>query len=98
MTTDESPAVIAAQARATAARAQLSSTFSALQRRTNPQTLASDLAANLKVRGTDAIQGAVGTARENPVAAGIGVVLTGLFLARGPIFRLFRRKPDRMKR
>jgi len=25
-------------------------------------------------------------------------VLTGLFLARGPIFRLFRRKPDRMKR
>ena len=98
MSTDETPTVVAAQARATAARAQLANTFSALQRRANPQSFASDLAANLKVRGTDAVQGAVTTARENPVAAGIGVALAGLFLARGPIFRLFRRKPARLKR
>jgi hypothetical protein len=98
MSQDDTSSVAVAQARADAARARLSQTFGALQRRASPQAIATDLAANLKVRGNDAVQGAIVGARENPVAAGIGVVLTGLFLARGPIFRLFRRKPDRMKR
>ncbi|MEG3175699.1 DUF3618 domain-containing protein [Sphingomonas sp. RB3P16] len=80
-----------AQARADAARAQLSTTISALQHRTSPQVLAQDVADTIRERSMDALSGAVETARRRPVPTGIGVALVGLFLARGPIAKSLRR-------
>lgn len=95
-----SPRVVAAQVRADAARARLSETMGLLQKRANPQTIASDVVATLKTRGGEAMQTAMDTAEKRPWATGIGVALTGLFLARGPIYRAIRGtdKPKAPKR
>ncbi|WP_010217157.1 DUF3618 domain-containing protein [Sphingomonas sp. PAMC 26621] len=96
MSTTDSVAL--AQARANAARAQLADTIGILQKRANPQTLASDVAENLKVRGTEAVTTAVETARKNPVATGIVGAVLGSFLVVGPVSRLLRgRKPAKSK-
>lgn len=87
-----------AQARADAARAQLAETIGTLQKRANPQTLASDVAENLKVRGNEALTSAVETARQNPVVTGVVGALLGSFVLGGPISRLLRgRKPKKHK-
>lgn len=89
--------VIAAQARADAARANLSQTIGVIQKRANPQTIASDVVATLKTRGTEAMQTAMDTAEQRPWATVAGVALTSLFFARGTIFRLIRGR-DKLKR
>lgn len=90
--------VTLAQARADAARAQLAETISTLQKRANPQTLASDVAENLKMRGNEALTTAVETARQNPVVTGVVGAVLGSFLIGGPISRLLgRRKPAKPK-
>jgi hypothetical protein len=91
--------VALAQARADAARARLGETFEALQKRANPQTLASDVAEKMKVRGTEALTTAVETARQNPVATGVVGALIGSFFIRGPIHWVLGgfRKPAKAK-
>ncbi|WP_242140060.1 DUF3618 domain-containing protein [Sphingomonas sp. TREG-RG-20F-R18-01] len=89
--------VVAAQARAEAARANLSETIGVIQKRANPQTIASDVVATLKTRGTAVMQTAMDTAEQRPWATVAGVALTSLFLARGTISRLFRGR-DKPKR
>lgn len=91
MTIGLDPKVAAAQARADAARAQLSATIGALQHKASPQTMAQDVADTLKERGKEAVAVAVDTAKRQPVPVGIGVGLFGLFLARGPIAKLIGR-------
>jgi len=59
--TSATNSVALAQARVDAARAQLAETMGTLQKRANPQTLASDAAEKLKVRGTEALTTAVET-------------------------------------
>ncbi|WP_353204473.1 hypothetical protein [Sphingomonas sp.] len=81
-----------AQARSDAARARLSTTIGALQRRATPQALAQDVAKTLKVRGIDALNGLADTARRKPLHVGLAVTLLGLFLARHQIARLLRRR------
>lgn len=90
--------VALAQARVDAARAQLAETFGTLQKRANPQTIAADVAENLKARGTEALTTAVETARQYPVVTGVLGALLGSLVLRGPSFRLFRgRKPKKPK-
>ncbi len=81
-----------AQARSEAARARLSGTIGALQRRATPQALAQDVADTLKVRGVAALNDVAETARRKPMAVGLAVALLGLFLARHRIARLLRRR------
>ena len=82
-----------AQARSEAARARLSGTISALQRRATPRALAQDMAETLQTRGIIALNGVVETARRRPLAVGLAVTLLSLFLARHRIARLVRRRP-----
>lgn len=81
-----------AQARSEAARARLSGTINALQRRATPQALAQDVAETLKARGIDALNGLAATAKRKPLHVGLAVTLLGLFLARHQIARLLRRR------
>jgi len=93
--------VAIAQARATAARAQLAETVQILRHRTNPQVIAEDVATSLKIRGNDAVQTVIESARQRPWEAGISAAVVGLFLIRGPIYRTLRgrkKKFDKMKR
>lgn len=89
--------VVAARARADAARARLSGTLGQLQHRASPQVLAQDVAATLKERGVDALTGLADTARRRPVAAGVAVAAIGLFLVRGQVFGLLRRTAIRRR-
>ena len=81
-----------AQARSEAARARLSGTIGALQRRATPRALAQDVADTLQVRGLAALNGVAETARRKPLAVGVVATLLGLFLARHRIARLLRRR------
>ena len=81
-----------AQARSEAARARLSGTIGALQRRATPRALAQDVAETLQARGLAALNDAAETARRKPLATGLVITMVSLFLARHRILRLLRRR------
>ncbi|MBB4152956.1 hypothetical protein GGQ80_000844 [Sphingomonas jinjuensis] len=81
-----------AEARAIAAREQLTGTLNQLQERLNPKLLAERAAREAADAGSKAARVGVETARRNPGAvAGLSAV-AGLFLARHRIADLFSRK------
>ncbi|MBB5709092.1 DUF3618 domain-containing protein [Sphingomonas xinjiangensis] len=87
------PDLIAAQARVEAARARLTGTLSEVQTRLKPGNLAQNAMDSATTTLTTAAQRGADAARARPyAAAGVagGVVL---FLARGWIGKLLRRKP-----
>ena len=92
MSTD--PQLLVAEAEAQAARTRLFSTLGEVQDRLRPSTLAQD-AMDTATQGvaTAARKGAEAV-RARPVLAGAVVAGVGLFLARGLITRMFRRRPD----
>lgn len=90
--------VVIAQARSAAARARLSTTIEALQRRASPKVLVHDLGDTLKGSGTGAVIGLVDRAKRKPVATGIAVALFGVFLARRRIVHAVRATRDNAKR
>lgn len=74
--------VIAARARAAAARARLSGTIDTLQTRLSPRALARDTVDSIADSSERALRNGADTVRRNPgLAAGV-VALAGLWLAR----------------
>lgn len=107
--TDSSPpspaqSVTEAEARANAARERLTDDLHKLQVKLNPKTLARDAATRAADagrsaartaadKGQTAAQEGLDFARANPAPVAAAVGVTGLFLLRKRIARLFRRKP-----
>lgn len=83
--------VVAARARAVAARSRLTSTVAQAKARLSPAALAESAIDDVKAKAIDGLA----TAAKHPgkLAAIAGVI--GLVLARKPIFRLFRRHATR---
>ena len=84
--------IVAAEARAAAARQRLTATAGELQERLAPQTLAREAADTLTDAGRKALDTGVETAKANPAATIGGGVLFALFLARRRLWSLVRRK------
>lgn len=83
-----------AERNSAAARQELAETIGALQKRLKPGLLARDAADQVKKTAGELSRIGVERARRNPVAtAGLAVAAVAL-LARKPLIRLFRRKPD----
>ena len=106
MTTTPDPAetVAAAERRAAQAKERVSDDLHALQAKLNPKTLALEAAHKAADRGRTAARSAAEAgqtaayqgldfARENPAPVAGAVAVTGLFLLRHRIARLFRKKP-----
>lgn len=93
MSAPEAPEIVAARARAEAARQRLLTSAHELQARLRPATLAENAKAVVMDKGEALADTASDFARRKPAVVG-GVAAAGLaFLARKPILRLFRRKP-----
>lgn len=97
-------AVAAAERRANAARERLTGDLHKLQDRLNPKTLARDAmhratdagrsaARTAADKGQTAAREGLDFARDNPAPVAGAVAVTGLFVLRHRIARLFRRKP-----
>lgn len=84
--------ILAAEARAAAARQRLSSTVGELQERLAPQALAKDAVETLSDAGRKALDTGVETARANPAMVAGGIAALTAFLGRKRLWRLVRRK------
>lgn len=87
------PELIAAQAQAEAARTRLFGTLGEVQTRLKPANIAQDAMDSATDKLTTAARRGADAARERPYAAAAIAGGVGLFLARGWVARLFRRKP-----
>lgn len=90
----DTPALIAARARATAAHAQLADAIGDLKDRLAPATIARNLAHDVAEKSTEVAQSGVAAVRARPVAAAGIAALAALFLARKPIVRALTRDSD----
>lgn len=84
-----------AERNSTAARQQLARTASALQRRLKPSVLARDAIDEAKEAAGTVARIGLDKARRNPIATAGAVAALALVVARKPLTRLFRGKPDR---
>lgn len=91
-TKDPAAEIEAAERRATQARERLTDDLHKLQTKLNPKTLARDAARTAKDAGQSYARAGVDVAKQNPAPVAGAVAVTGLFLLRGRIGRLFRRK------
>ena len=102
--TDPTADIAAAERRATEARERLTDDLHKLQTKLNPKTLAREAARNAADKGRDVARSAADAGqsaayqgmdyvRANPAPVAGAVAVTGLFLLRKRIARLFRRKP-----
>ena len=82
----------AAERRAVQARERLSDDFQRLQVRLNPKTLAKDAARSAADAGQSAAASGLDFAKANPAPIAGAVAVTGLFLLRHRIAKLFPRK------
>ena len=84
--------ILAAEARAAAARQRLTSTVGELQERLAPQALAREAADTLSDAGRKALDTGVERARANPALAIGGAALVVAFLGRHQLLALIRRR------
>jgi hypothetical protein len=84
--------ILAAEARAAAARQRLTSTVGELQERLAPQALARDAVDTLSDAGRKALDSGVETARANPALIAGGAAALLAFLGRRRLWKLVRRK------
>jgi ElaB/YqjD/DUF883 family membrane-anchored ribosome-binding protein len=84
------PELVAARARATAARADLQAVIRELQARLRPSSLASDAMGGIRRKSEEVAEDAVDAVRARPVAA--SAVAAGIGALIGA--RLFRRKKE----
>ena len=89
---DPGAEINAAERRATLARERLSEDLQRLQVKLNPKTLAREAARSAADKGQEAAESGLEYARSNPAPIAGAVAVTGLFLFRKRIARLFRRK------
>lgn len=98
MTTETSPKVQAAKARAEEAKQRMFATLHELQYRIAPKTLARDAWDEAKSRGADLAEDAVDAVRKRPLAATGAAAALAMFLAREPLMdlagRLWNRKSE----
>lgn len=91
-TRDPAAEISAAERRATQARERLTDDLHRLQAKLNPRTLAKDAVRSASDAGQSAATSGIDYARANPAPVAGAVAVTGLFLFRHRIARLFRRK------
>lgn len=84
------PELLAARARARAARLRVSATFGELQDRLRPANLAQNAMDTASDGVATAARKSADVVRARPIAAAAGATLLGLFLARRPLARLVR--------
>lgn len=84
--------IVAAEARAAAAKQRLTATAGELQERLALQALAKEAVGSLSDASRRALDTGVTQARANPAMAIGGAVLAVVFLGRRRLFSLFRRK------
>jgi len=84
--------ILAAEARAAAAKERLTATAGELQERLAPQALAREAAGTLSDAGRRALDTGVRTARANPQAVAGGAALVLAFLGRHRLWSLVRRR------
>ena len=90
--TDPAADIRAAERRATQARERLAGDLHKLQAKLNPKALARDAARSAADAGQSAASSGLDYAIANPAPVAGAVAVTGLFLFRRRIARLFRRK------
>lgn len=101
---DPAATIAAAELRATQAKERLADDLHKLQAKLNPKTLAKDAvhratdagrtaARTAADKGQTAAQDGIEFARANPAPVAAAVTVSGLFLLRHRIVRLFRKKP-----
>lgn len=89
--TDAAAEIAAAERRAVLARERLTDDLHRLQAKLNPKSLALDAARSAADAGQSAATSGLDYARANPAPVAGVVAVTGLFLFRKRIARLFRR-------
>lgn len=92
MSTSPAADIAAAERRATKARERLTDDLHRLQVKLNPKSLAREAARTAADKGQEAAESGLEYARANPAPLAGAVAVTGLFLFRKRIARLFRRK------
>jgi len=87
--------LVRAEENSTDARKRLAQTMVALQSRLKPSALARDAVEELREAAGELAQAGMDAAKRKPLAVAGTVAAFGAFLARKPLARLFRRKPDK---
>jgi hypothetical protein len=88
----EATDILAAEARAAAARQRLTATVGELQERLAPQALAKDAVETLSDAGRKALDSGVETAKANPALVAGGAAALLAFFGRKRLWSLVRRK------